>query len=653
MRQSRGRAMSMRTIAASLCAAMAFALLLAWLTIPRDTVAQTGDYDTDNDGLIEIRALEQLNAVRWDLDGDGEVDAQTNQTAYAAAFPNAEPHMGCPDSGCVGYELARDLDFDDPVSYASGAVNTKWTTGAGWLPIGLTDNAFSATFDGNDYTIANLYIKRSGCADPGVVGLFGSMDGYINRTGLIDVDVSGVDAVGGLVGLSHGQISESYARGDVLGNEVVGGLVGENDGTISDSYATGPVSEYRDIGGLVGRNVGGEISVSYATGNVSGTDVVGGLVGQNFGGQISASYATGSVSGTDVVGGLVGQNFGGQISTSYAAGSVSGSDYVGGLVGESGGWRGTKISASYAAGSVSGSDYVGGLVGCNLGHINESYASGEVSGSEVVGGLVGCNLGTIYAAYATGSVSEESLVGGLIGQNSGVIYAGYWDTQTTGQSSGVGEGSADGAAGKTTAELQSPTGYTGIYGVWLIDFDNADNDFDDTTGVDDFWNFGIAAQYPALKADFDGDGVATWDEFGDQRGQSPVPALTPTPEPTPVPTPAPQADLELTMLLSDYLGFLWYYLIVENNGPANATGIVLTDSLPDGVSPVLSIPVAGTCSGEKPVMCELGNLTAGSKTLVMIIARLDDPLSQNVPANTASVTAAESDPYPANNEASE
>ena len=32
-----------------------------------------------------------------------------------------------------------------------------------------------------------------------------------------------------------------------------------------------------------------------------------------------------------------------------------------------------------------------------------------------------------------------------------------------------------------TSELQSPTGYTSIYAAWLLDFDNADGDFDDTT----------------------------------------------------------------------------------------------------------------------------------------------------------------------------
>ena len=31
------------------------------------------DYDKDDDGLIEIETLAQLNAVRWDMNGDGMV----------------------------------------------------------------------------------------------------------------------------------------------------------------------------------------------------------------------------------------------------------------------------------------------------------------------------------------------------------------------------------------------------------------------------------------------------------------------------------------------------------------------------------------------------------------------------------------------------
>ena len=87
----------------------------------------------------------------------------------------------------------------------------------------------------------------------------------------------------------------------------------------------------------------------------------------------------------------------------------------------------------------------------------------------------------------------------------------------------------------TTAELQAPTGYQGIYRAWNVDLDNADNDSDTTTGRDDFWDFGPADRYPLLKVDFNADGIATWQEFGNQMNDQP-PAVTPAPTPTPAPT---------------------------------------------------------------------------------------------------------------------
>ena len=51
------------------------------------------DYDADDDGLLEVASLAQLNAIRWDPDGDGAATAD-NETAYAAAFPNPKSGMG-------------------------------------------------------------------------------------------------------------------------------------------------------------------------------------------------------------------------------------------------------------------------------------------------------------------------------------------------------------------------------------------------------------------------------------------------------------------------------------------------------------------------------------------------------------------------------
>ena len=86
--------------------------------------AQTGiDYDTDNDGLIEVANLNQLSAIRWNLTGDGS--AESKLITYPAAYPNAlaSPLMDCP-SGCIGYELNDDLDF----------AGREWASGPGWTP---------------------------------------------------------------------------------------------------------------------------------------------------------------------------------------------------------------------------------------------------------------------------------------------------------------------------------------------------------------------------------------------------------------------------------------------------------------------------------------------------------------------------------------
>ena len=55
------------------------------------TVTETMvDYDTDGDRLIEIKTRQQLNAIRWDLDGNGKPDAGptgNEDKEYRRAFP--------------------------------------------------------------------------------------------------------------------------------------------------------------------------------------------------------------------------------------------------------------------------------------------------------------------------------------------------------------------------------------------------------------------------------------------------------------------------------------------------------------------------------------------------------------------------------------
>ena len=250
-------------------AAAALLIVAATLGIANSQSAN-GTHDADGDRLIEVSNLEQFDAIRYDLDGNGRPDSDSGAEVYAAAFPTSVGEAVC-TSNCNGYELARSLDFDDGDSYASGAVSAGWTSGIGWLPIGIGENRFNSMVDGNGLTISNLYINRTTDLDnPGAVGLFGltGRASVIQEIGLVSVDVTGINRVGGLVGWNHGTISGSHATGTVSGDVDIGGLAGLNEGTISASYTIGTVSGVV-VGGLAGLNQG-TISDSHATGTVSG-----------------------------------------------------------------------------------------------------------------------------------------------------------------------------------------------------------------------------------------------------------------------------------------------------------------------------------------------------------------------------------------------
>ena len=214
-----------------------------WVTTASLTL-EAVDYDVDNDGLIEVANLAQLNAMRWDLDADGN-PTSANATNYAAAFPgglarNTDSnegalvgYLGCgldDDNDattvpvCIGYELKNNLDFDED---NDGNRDDTYNQGAGWEPIGDRTNPFTATFEGNGFTISNLFINRS----TAYVGLFGEARGTLRNVGLLDVDVtnsqsSGTRATGALVGASPGRIDGVYVTGSLEGNSNVGAIVG-------------------------------------------------------------------------------------------------------------------------------------------------------------------------------------------------------------------------------------------------------------------------------------------------------------------------------------------------------------------------------------------------------------------------------------------
>ena len=255
------------------------------------------DVDADDDGLIEIYYLEDLDAVRYQPDG-------SSYNASASASPIT---TGCDEDGggsCSGYELATNLDFNDEKSYTDSDNLAQWSanggrTNTGWVPI----SALATTFNGNGFTISNLYMDSTGGA-----GLFSRSSVSINDVGLLDVDIRGNSGVGGLVGFNVGEITNSYVTGSVEGSSLVGMLVGFNSGgEIYNSYVSGSVEgSLNVVGGLAGGN-SGKITNTYAAVTVTGQRGVGGLVGTISGaGIVEDSYTISTVTGLQgQVGGLV------------------------------------------------------------------------------------------------------------------------------------------------------------------------------------------------------------------------------------------------------------------------------------------------------------------------------------------------------------
>ena len=82
-----------------------------------DGVAAAEDVDDDGDGLIEIATADELNNIRFVLDGSG----------YQAGAVATKDVTGCPPTGCSGYELVASVDL---ASYGR-----DYDNGSGWDPV--------------------------------------------------------------------------------------------------------------------------------------------------------------------------------------------------------------------------------------------------------------------------------------------------------------------------------------------------------------------------------------------------------------------------------------------------------------------------------------------------------------------------------------
>ena len=145
-----------------------------------------------------------------------------------------------------------------------------------------------------------------------------------------------------------------------------------------------------------------------------------------------------------------------------------------------------------------------------------SYATGVVLGTEQLGGLVGeASGGAIRYSYARTGVRgdhDDATIGGLVGTGGAAINDSYCDLNVEVVNEGAGGINTDESLNKAI-DIASFSTFTGALADWSVPVDHDGNDT--TEGIRP-WNLRGAGEYPVLSVDFDGDGMASWEEFGSQ-----------------------------------------------------------------------------------------------------------------------------------------
>ena len=487
------------------------------------------DIDADHDGLIDIKNAAMLNNMRYNLAG----------TSYKTSATQATGNKkGCLNNVCNGYELTANIDLLDLLdTNENGSIDTTTVsvsknahadedeqitvidTGTGkdtsWVPIGDAPAPFTSIFEGNNHTIANLWVNISSSTN----SVYGGLFGVTRRTIIRNVEIVSGSIHSSVTGPSF----KSYS----------GGLVGYSDQSLTITNCT--FSGNNRVSSIVTR-------ASYSGGLVGFSDDPGAMGGGSesltiancvFEGSIFSSIPNSSLSDKKALsGGLVGDAgklltitnsafLGGSVSSFIFASSVSDSDNAnqaisGGLVGCAR-KSSTITNSSFFGGSISSfiSDpstiakddaWSGGLIACSA-TLPLPTTAPSTTASLTINNSVFFGSGEISSSSPPShSHNTESYSGGLVAHldSSFVLTAqnSYWNSdapqrvngslQSSKRARGDAETEPSGTFGLTLMELKAITSST-LSAPSPSDLPHS------TTDNTKAWDLGTVSQLPAIK----------------------------------------------------------------------------------------------------------------------------------------------------------
>ena len=288
------------------------------------------------------------------------------------------------DSYSQGLSVRLDADLD--------------LTGVDWEGIPV----FCGDFDGGGHTITGLSVTGDGLQK----GLFRTLT---ETARVHDLNLQGTVApqgsrsqVGGIAGVSAGQITDCTFEGTVSGVDAVGGIVG-------CSQVTGLVENCR------------------VSGSVSGSHFVGGVTGVNTGVVRSCTNEA-------------------AVNTTEQQNQVALSDVT--------------LETLTGAESLNNATDVGGVTGVNTGVVRSCENRGDVGYRQMgynVGGIAGSQSGYLADCVNRGTVQGRKEVGGIVGQLEPVTRVDYSEDALQMLQGGAGQVARAGAFGAAALLTTAPT----------------------------------------------------------------------------------------------------------------------------------------------------------------------------------------------------